>query len=152
MRTLCFTSMLLICLSTQLYSQTWPIGTQNDLSSPFGSRNLGSQNFPNAGYDYDFHRGVDIAGTGTVVAAYGGTVIDLLEDNGETGVVIKDSFFDEFHSYFHITHNLGLETIITALERNPNKGEALNALKDLQSVQAAPLVSSILKKRLSKLE
>ena len=43
-------------------------------------------------------------------------------------------------------------SIITALERNPNKVESIKALKELQDVQATPLVSSILKKRLSKLE
>lgn len=43
-------------------------------------------------------------------------------------------------------------SIITALERNPHKVEALKALKELQTVQAKPPVSSILKKRISKLE
>lgn len=60
--------LLLLCLFlTNLKGQTvhFPIsgGSTNDFSSPFGPRNLGSANYPNTGYDYDFHGGVDIGNT-----------------------------------------------------------------------------------------
>jgi len=58
-------------------AQTWPIGTTDYLSSAFGPRNIGSQEYPDLGYIYDFHRGVDIARTGNVQAILSGTVKEI---------------------------------------------------------------------------
>lgn len=54
---------------------------------------------------------------------------------------------------FPVENDLGNRiSIITAIERNPNKGESIKALKELRSVPAKPLVSRILNKRISRLE
>ena len=54
-------------LITTLKSQDfplWPFWNQyfeHDFSSAFGPRNLGTEEYPNNGYNYDFHHGIDIA-------------------------------------------------------------------------------------------
>ena len=86
-------------------SQTWPIGTADDLSSAFGPRNLGTAEYPNSGYDYDFHRGTDIGRTGDVVAVLSGIVVRVLTDID--GVIIED--LDGSHiRYSHMSHELSV--------------------------------------------
>lgn len=61
MKSLLLIFILTVCNSI-LNARSWPIGTPDDLSSAFGPRNLGTENFDDPippDYDYDFHRGVD---------------------------------------------------------------------------------------------
>lgn len=102
-------------------AQTWPINTPDHMSSPFGPRNLGSQEYPNPGYNYDFHRGIDILGTGNVKAILSGTVIEIYGSGEEQGMGVQIDDNDDpwwnggYFKYHHFAPKQGLEvgSIIT---------------------------------------
>ena len=66
------TVIILLTCSQMAHSQSWPLQFDNVLTSSFGPRNLGGQNDDNYphpwgessffGYNYDFHRGLDMYG------------------------------------------------------------------------------------------
>lgn len=79
----------------------------DDFSSPFGPRNLGSANYPNTGYDYDFHGGVDIgnAPQGTnIYALFDGIVVD----KGSSWVTVSKSTEEGVYFKFHHLQNISV--------------------------------------------
>jgi|GEM_PF-6652218 len=100
-----------VVFSSNLYGQTWPIGTVDNMSSSFGPRNLGSMEYPNSGYDYDWHGGVDIGiSAGSVKSILSGTVYALTSE----GFVAKSSDISpRYIRYSHINRTVGLNQILT---------------------------------------
>ncbi|MBW6534860.1 MAG: peptidoglycan DD-metalloendopeptidase family protein [Mariniphaga sp.] len=104
--------LLFICLPlANVTGQTlhFPISgnSTDDFSSPFGPRNLGSANYPNTGYDYDFHGGVDIgnAPQGTnIYALFDGVVLD----KGSSWVTVSKSTEDGVYFKFHHLQNISV--------------------------------------------
>jgi hypothetical protein len=97
--------------ATNVTGQTlyFPISgnSTDDFSSPFGSRNLGSANYPNTGYDYDFHGGIDIGNTpqGTnVYALFDGVVLD----KGSSWVTVSKSAENGIYFKFHHLQNISV--------------------------------------------
>ena len=99
--------MISLSLTTMAQYASWPIGSQNDITSTFGSRYmLGRTN------NYDFHRGIDIKGYSgdNVYAATDG----IVQDKGGSGqnqyVLVKyqGNGFTDYYRYTHITPNSSL--------------------------------------------
>lgn len=95
--------------------QTWPLNSNNELSSAFGPRNLGNEDYPGDNYDYDFHPGTDIGGTGDVVAIDWGTVVwkDNLFGNPANPYIAID-YGSAWIQYVHITSTLSEGTDVEA--------------------------------------
>ncbi|GAI54602.1 unnamed protein product, partial [marine sediment metagenome] len=76
-----------------------------DFNSSFGSRNLGTQEYPHATlYDYDFHAGLDIAGPENtkVLPVYSGQILKI----GYSYMIIKPSNTSNvYYKYIHIVPN-----------------------------------------------
>ncbi len=87
---LCLFNLLLIVLNIQ--AATWPLGIHDDMSSSFGPRDYGSDN-------YDFHRGVDIADFDrTVEAITTGTIVYI----STISIIVKDDNTGHLIRYTHI--------------------------------------------------
>jgi len=84
--------------------QTWPLNTPDQLSSAFGPRNLGTAEYPDTGYDYDFHAGIDIGGSAytEIKAIESGVVVEV----GDDYFIVKSDTYDDWVQYLHVTHTL----------------------------------------------
>ena len=58
-----FVTMLVLIYLSIAQGQTWPLNTPDQLSSAFGPRNMGTAEYPDINYNYDFHAGIDIVGS-----------------------------------------------------------------------------------------
>jgi hypothetical protein len=128
-RILIFSIFLDVLLGQYLLSQTyyWPVyNGPATLNSAFGPRNLGSAEYSNAGYDYDFHAGFDLAidhVSNEVVPVLDGVITGMVTTGNAACVEIKHRYPGE------TTEFLTLYTHITptaALVTRYNNGETIN--------------------------
>jgi hypothetical protein len=81
----------------------------DDFTSSFGPRNLSlnSNEYPQSGYDYDFHAGIDISGTAwtNVYPIYNSYIVDM----GSSWITIKPvGWTNVYYKYQHIYIESGL--------------------------------------------
>lgn len=84
----------------------------NDFSSSFGPRNIGSANYPNSGYDYDFHGGVDIGNATTstnVYPMFNGVVVDKDNIGAVTWITLSKSSEPGVYFKYHHLHNITVD-------------------------------------------
>ncbi|MCH8068334.1 MAG: right-handed parallel beta-helix repeat-containing protein, partial [Candidatus Marinimicrobia bacterium] len=98
-------SSIIIALSLA-QAQTWPLNNQDKLSSAFGPRNKSdTAEYPDQGYDYDFHAGIDIGGINgsNVKAIESGTVVKRdIDDYGNYYFVVKSQLYEDWIQYMHV--------------------------------------------------
>lgn len=109
---ICMIIIFTFIVSSTMYSTTYhfPLGpsySHSNFTSAFGSRNLGSGEYPNTGYNYDFHAAIDIgAPIGTnVYPIINGTVekkFDTNDDNERIYIKYNDGGDDFIVCYFHV--------------------------------------------------
>lgn len=116
MKIISFSAPLSITLACNvLFAQTWPVNSADELSSAFGARNMSqTDEYPNAGYDYDFHAGTDIGATygSDVRAIESGTVVK----KGTDFFVVESSTYFDWIRYTHVAHSLDVDD--TVIEGN----------------------------------
>ncbi len=125
-RLILFAFVVIAVTSHRLSAETYysPISgiTASSFSSAFGPRNLTTNNaeYPNQGYDYDFHAGIDIASPGgtNVYAVSSGTVYSVGSAQSDDDFVIvrhqrtDGSYF--LTKYLHIRHAVSTNANVSA--------------------------------------
>lgn len=98
------TTFIIIGALTKSMAITWPLNTTDELSSAFGPRNLHpTAEFGEQGYDYDFHAGIDIGGTGDVKAIESGTVVKTAYNLGQNSYfVVQSQQHSDWIMYLHV--------------------------------------------------
>lgn len=109
----------LLIYTNRVFSQnsySFPLGSNysiNNITSAYGPRNLGSANYPDENYNYDFHAAIDIGALiGTnVYSVLDGTIAEINNSNDDNERIIveySDSYGTFFICYFHIECNSNL--------------------------------------------
>ena len=85
----------------------------DNFSSAFGPRNKGSQNYPNIGYDYDFHAAIDIAApVGEIIYPVTDGIVEKINNSNSDNeyIIIKheDSYGPFLVKYLHVDVNTNL--------------------------------------------